>query len=51
MCLYCDAGKPDIVVAEDEEYKRVNFDKFRKLSTVFQVSISCRDMNGKPWPS
>lgn len=30
-------GKPDVVVTEDEEYKRVNFDKFKKLSTVFQV--------------
>ena len=29
-------GKPDIVVAEDEEYKRVNFDKFSQLATVFQ---------------
>ncbi|XP_075226404.1 acetyl-CoA acetyltransferase 1 isoform X3 [Lycorma delicatula] len=29
-------GKPNIVVTEDEEYKRVNFDKFDKLSTVFQ---------------
>ncbi|XP_061392306.1 acetyl-CoA acetyltransferase, mitochondrial [Musca vetustissima] len=28
--------KDDIIVAEDEEYKRVNFDKFGKLSTVFQ---------------
>lgn len=28
--------KPEIVVAEDEEYKKVNFDKFTKLSTVFQ---------------
>lgn len=28
--------KPEIVVAEDEEYKRVNFDKFGQLSTVFQ---------------
>lgn len=28
--------KADIVVAEDEEYKRVNFDKFGNLSTVFQ---------------
>lgn len=28
--------KADVVVAEDEEYKRVNFDKFGKLSTVFQ---------------
>lgn len=29
-------GKPDVVVVEDEEYKRVSFDKFKKLSTVFQ---------------
>lgn len=28
--------KPEIVVNEDEEYKRVNFDKFGQLSTVFQ---------------
>lgn len=30
-------GKPDIVFSADEEYKRVNFEKFNKLSTVFQV--------------
>lgn len=29
-------GKPNIVVSEDEEYKRVNFDKFGSLGTVFQ---------------
>ncbi|XP_046835440.1 acetyl-CoA acetyltransferase, mitochondrial isoform X1 [Vespa crabro] len=29
-------GKPDIIFAEDEEYKKVNFDKFDKLNTVFQ---------------
>ncbi|XP_055622927.1 acetyl-CoA acetyltransferase, mitochondrial isoform X2 [Toxorhynchites rutilus septentrionalis] len=29
-------GKPDVVVSEDEEYKRVNFDKFGQLATVFQ---------------
>lgn len=29
-------GKADIVISEDEEYKRVNFDKFGQLSTVFQ---------------
>ncbi|KAH8304884.1 hypothetical protein KR018_012150 [Drosophila ironensis] len=28
--------KPEVIVAEDEEYKRVNFDKFGKLATVFQ---------------
>jgi acetyl-CoA C-acetyltransferase len=29
-------GKPEVVISEDEEYKRVNFDKFGQLSTVFQ---------------
>uniref|UniRef100_A0A0A9YVD6 acetyl-CoA C-acetyltransferase n=1 Tax=Lygus hesperus TaxID=30085 RepID=A0A0A9YVD6_LYGHE len=29
-------GKEDLIVEEDEEYKKVNFDKFSKLSTVFQ---------------
>lgn len=28
--------KPEIVISEDEEYKRVNFDKFGQLATVFQ---------------
>ncbi|KAK9877734.1 hypothetical protein WA026_019414 [Henosepilachna vigintioctopunctata] len=27
---------PDLIFTEDEEYKRVNFEKFTKLSTVFQ---------------
>lgn len=40
MFVLCHAGKPDVVVAEDEEYKRVSFDKFKKLSTVFQVCAS-----------
>lgn len=30
-------GKPDVIVTEDEEYKRIDFEKFSKLSTVFQV--------------
>lgn len=30
-------GMPDLVVSEDEEFKRVNFDKFRELKAVFQV--------------
>lgn len=30
-------GKPDVIFAEDEEYKRVDFAKFGKLNTVFQV--------------
>uniref|UniRef100_A0A8C5MAA8 acetyl-CoA C-acetyltransferase n=1 Tax=Leptobrachium leishanense TaxID=445787 RepID=A0A8C5MAA8_9ANUR len=29
-------GKPDILVQEDEEYKKVDFSKFPKLKTVFQ---------------
>ncbi|GFY37654.1 acetyl-CoA acetyltransferase, mitochondrial [Trichonephila inaurata madagascariensis] len=29
-------GKPDVTVSEDEEYKRVNFDKVPHLPTVFQ---------------
>ncbi|XP_045119123.1 acetyl-CoA acetyltransferase, mitochondrial-like isoform X1 [Portunus trituberculatus] len=29
-------GKPDTAVVEDEEYKKVNFEKFKKLATVFQ---------------
>ncbi|XP_060525415.1 acetyl-CoA acetyltransferase, mitochondrial isoform X2 [Cylas formicarius] len=29
-------GQPDVTFKEDEEYKRVNFDKFNKLPTVFQ---------------
>lgn len=29
-------GKPEVVISEDEEYKRINFDKFGQLNTVFQ---------------
>ncbi|XP_068755186.1 acetyl-CoA acetyltransferase, mitochondrial-like [Montipora capricornis] len=29
-------GKPDVVVSEDEEYKRVSFEKFSSLKPVFQ---------------
>lgn len=29
-------GKAPLVIAEDEEYKKINFDKFTKLPTVFQ---------------
>ena len=29
-------GKPPTVVKEDEEYKNVNPEKFKKLATVFQ---------------
>ena len=30
--------QPEIIVESDEEYKRINFEKFTKLNTVFQVS-------------
>ncbi|XP_039754734.1 acetyl-CoA acetyltransferase, mitochondrial-like isoform X2 [Pararge aegeria] len=29
-------GAPPVIFSEDEEYKRVNFEKFNKLATVFQ---------------
>ncbi|CAG2061502.1 unnamed protein product [Timema podura] len=29
-------AQTEIILTEDEEYKRVNFDKFKKLNTVFQ---------------
>ncbi|BFG02453.1 acetyl-CoA acetyltransferase mitochondrial [Drosophila madeirensis] len=28
--------KPEVTISEDEEYKRINFDKFGQLATVFQ---------------
>ena len=33
-------GKPPAVVTEDEEYKNINPEKFKKLATVFQVGDS-----------
>ena len=36
------SGQPDVVFSEDEEYKRVSFDKFATLKPVFQKE------NGKP---
>lgn len=32
-------GSPNIIFNEDEEYKKVNFDKFATLNTVFQVQL------------
>ena len=29
-------GKPSLVISEDEEYRKINFEKFTKLPTVFQ---------------
>lgn len=40
FCLL--SGQPDVVFSEDEEYKRVSFDKFATLKPVFQKE------NGKP---
>ena len=31
-------GKPDLTFSADEEYHSVNFDKFTKLRTIFDVS-------------
>lgn len=30
------SGQPDVIFSEDEEYKKVSFDKFAKLKPVFQ---------------
>lgn len=35
-------GKPDIVVKEDEEYKKVDFSKVPKLRAVFQKENGTR---------
>jgi acetyl-CoA C-acetyltransferase len=35
FCSVTIAGDP-VTVSEDEEYKRVNFDKFKTLKPVFQ---------------
>ena len=29
-------GKADVIIEEDEEFKKVNFDKFNQLKPVFQ---------------
>lgn len=36
--LFNSKGKPDLVVSEDEEYKRVDYERFSKLPTAFLVS-------------
>ena len=35
-CTVYQTGKPDVVVAEDEEWRRVDFSKVAKLRAVFQ---------------
>ena len=34
--VFQNLGKPDLVVSEDEEYKKVSFEKFTSLKPVFQ---------------
>jgi hypothetical protein len=36
ISLHFFQGKPDLVIEEDEEFKKVNFDKFSQLKPVFQ---------------
>lgn len=38
-------GKPDLVISEDEEYKKVNFDKFPSLRAVFKKDGSVTAAN------
>ena len=38
-------GKPDLVISEDEEYKKVNFDKFPSLRAVFKTDGSVTAAN------
>lgn len=37
------SGKPDLVVSEDEEYKRVDVERFTKLPTAFLVCYDFTD--------
>ncbi|XP_064433572.1 acetyl-CoA acetyltransferase, mitochondrial isoform X4 [Mirounga angustirostris] len=41
-------GKPDVLVKEDEEYKRVDFSKVPKLKTVFQKENAFADAAVEP---
>uniref|UniRef100_A0A8C0SEC6 Acetyl-CoA acetyltransferase, mitochondrial n=1 Tax=Canis lupus familiaris TaxID=9615 RepID=A0A8C0SEC6_CANLF len=41
-------GKPDVLVTEDEEYKRVDFSKVPKLKTVFQKENAFADAAVEP---
>ena len=36
VCVCPPPGKPDVVVSEDEEWRRVDFSKVPKLRAVFQ---------------
>ena len=35
LVLYYSLGKPEVVFSEDEEYKRVSYDKFAALRPAF----------------
>ncbi|KAF5301492.1 hypothetical protein FQR65_LT08795 [Abscondita terminalis] len=41
-------GQPDKIFQQDEEYKRVDFNKFNKLATVFQKENDFRDAEVDP---
>ena len=38
--LFQNKGEHDLVINADEEYKRIIFEKFRKLPTIFQVYMN-----------
>jgi hypothetical protein len=42
LTYFFQLGKPEIEVTTDEEFTRVNFEKFPKLATVFQVTSDLR---------
>ena len=43
--LYSILGKPDLIISEDEEFKKVNFDKFSSLRPVFKKDGSVTAAN------
>lgn len=42
-------GKPDVVISEDEEYKKVSFEKFTSLKPVFQKENGKFDPKATEW--
>ena len=43
--FYSILGKPDLIISEDEEFKKVNFDKFSSLRPVFKKDGSVTAAN------
>ena len=43
--LFSILGKPDLIINEDEEFKKVNFDKFSSLRPVFKKDGSVTAAN------